>query len=29
MARLTIASPILGSGFELNAIATVIIGGTS
>jgi ribose transport system permease protein len=29
MARLTIASPILGSGFELNAIAAVIIGGTS
>src|SRR5208282_4554244 len=29
MSRLTIASPILGSGFELNAIAAVIIGGTS
>src|ERR1700741_2632051 len=29
MARLTIASPILGSGFELNAIAGFIIGGTS
>ena len=29
MARLTIASPILGTGFELNAIAAVIIGGTS
>ena len=29
MARLTISSPILGSGFELNAIAAVIIGGTS
>jgi ribose transport system permease protein len=29
MARLTIASPILGNGFELNAIAAVIIGGTS
>jgi ribose transport system permease protein len=29
MTRLTIASPILGSGFELNAIAAVIIGGTS
>ena len=26
---LTIASPILGTGFELNAIAAVIIGGTS
>ena len=29
MARLTIANPILGVGFELNAIAAVIIGGTS
>jgi ribose transport system permease protein len=29
MARLTIASPNLGTGFELNAIAAVIIGGTS
>ena len=29
MARLNIASPIAGSGFELNAIAAVIIGGTS
>jgi ribose transport system permease protein len=29
MARLNIASPIIGSGFELNAIAAVIIGGTS
>jgi ribose transport system permease protein len=29
IARLTIASPILGTGFELNAIAAVIIGGTS
>ncbi|MGI3777014.1 MAG: ABC transporter permease [Janthinobacterium lividum] len=29
MARLTIANPILGMGFELNAIAAVIIGGTS
>src|SRR5260370_3083489 len=29
MSRLTIASPILGSGFELNAIAAVIIRGTS
>jgi ribose transport system permease protein len=29
MARLTIASPIVGIGFELNAIAAVIIGGTS
>jgi ribose transport system permease protein len=29
MARLTIASPIVGVGFELNAIAAVIIGGTS
>jgi ribose transport system permease protein len=29
MTRLTISSPILGSGFELNAIAAVIIGGTS
>lgn len=29
MARLTIANPILGNGFELNAIAAVIIGGTS
>lgn len=29
MARLNIASPILGSGFELEAIAAVIIGGTS
>ncbi len=29
MARLTIASPILGVGFELNAIAATIIGGTS
>lgn len=29
MTRLTIASPISGIGFELNAIAAVIIGGTS
>jgi len=29
MTRLSIASPILGVGFELNAIAAVIIGGTS
>ena len=29
MTRLNIASPILGIGFELNAIAAVIIGGTS
>jgi len=29
MARLNIASPIIGIGFELNAIAAVIIGGTS
>lgn len=29
MARLTIANPNLGAGFELNAIAAVIIGGTS
>ncbi|GAK56985.1 inner-membrane translocator [Candidatus Vecturithrix granuli] len=29
MAHLTIANPILGTGFELNAIAAVIIGGTS
>jgi ribose transport system permease protein len=29
MARLHIASPIAGIGFELNAIAAVIIGGTS
>ena len=29
MTRLTVASPILGIGFELNAIAAVIIGGTS
>jgi len=29
MARLNIASPIIGMGFELNAIAAVIIGGTS
>lgn len=29
MTRLGIASPILGTGFELNAIAAVIIGGTS
>ena len=29
MMRLTIASPIIGIGFELNAIAAVIIGGTS
>jgi len=29
MARLSIASPIAGIGFELNAIAAVIIGGTS
>lgn len=29
MSRLTIASPIVGVGFELNAIAAVIIGGTS
>ena len=29
MTRLTIANPILGIGFELNAIAAVIIGGTS
>jgi ribose transport system permease protein len=29
MTRLSVASPILGIGFELNAIAAVIIGGTS
>ena len=29
MARLNISSPIAGIGFELNAIAAVIIGGTS
>lgn len=29
MSRLTIASPIVGVGFELNAIGAVIIGGTS
>jgi ribose transport system permease protein len=29
MARLNVASPIIGSGFELNAIAAVVIGGTS
>jgi ribose transport system permease protein len=29
MMRLAIASPILGTGFELNAIAAVVIGGTS
>ncbi|MDR1581275.1 MAG: ABC transporter permease [Synergistaceae bacterium] len=29
MLRLNIASPILGSGFELSAIAAVVIGGTS
>jgi ribose transport system permease protein len=29
MTRMTVASPILGIGFELNAIAAVIIGGTS
>ena len=29
MMRLSIASPILGVGFELNAIAAVVIGGTS
>lgn len=29
MARLTVASPIMAIGFELNAIAAVIIGGTS
>lgn len=29
MMRLNIASPILGAGFELNAIAAVVIGGTS
>src|SRR5215470_531435 len=29
MLRLSIASPILGVGFELNAIAAVVIGGTS
>jgi ribose transport system permease protein len=29
MTRLTVVSPILGIGFELNAIAAVIIGGTS
>ncbi|MDH2328388.1 ABC transporter permease [Cereibacter sp. SYSU M97828] len=29
VARLNIASPIIGVGFELNAIAAVIIGGTS
>lgn len=28
LARLTVATPNLGSGFELNAIAAVIIGGT-
>ncbi len=29
MLRLNISSPILGVGFELNAIAAVVIGGTS
>ena len=29
MSRLTVASPIVGVGFELSAIAAVIIGGTS
>ncbi|MHA6757054.1 ABC transporter permease [Streptacidiphilus sp. PAMC 29251] len=29
MARLNIASPILGDGYELNAIAAVVIGGAS
>ncbi len=29
MLRLNIANPILGNGFELNAIAAVVIGGTS
>jgi len=29
MLRMSIASPILGVGFELNAIAAVVIGGTS
>ncbi|MDR1613452.1 MAG: ABC transporter permease [Planctomycetota bacterium] len=29
MLRLNIASPILGNGFELNAIAAAVIGGTS
>ena len=29
MLRLNIASPILGVGFELNAIAATVIGGTS
>ncbi|MFB9991411.1 ABC transporter permease [Deinococcus oregonensis] len=29
MARLTIATPIVGAGFELDAIAAAIIGGTS
>jgi ribose transport system permease protein len=29
MLRLNIASPILGNGFELSAIAAVVIGGTS
>jgi ribose transport system permease protein len=29
MLRLNIASPILGTGFELSAIAAVVIGGTS
>jgi ribose transport system permease protein len=29
MLRLSMASPILGVGFELNAIAAVVIGGTS
>ncbi|GAA2780538.1 ABC transporter permease [Crossiella cryophila] len=29
MARLNIASPILGNGYELNAIAAVVIGGAS
>ncbi|QLB13551.1 ribose transport system permease protein [Bisgaardia hudsonensis] len=29
MLRLNIANPILGTGFELNAIAAVVIGGTS
>jgi len=29
MARLGVASPILGSGYELNAIAAVVIGGAS
>ena len=29
MARLNIASPIVGNGYELTAIAAVILGGTS